>query len=163
MTPKFTGFLRIAFLVGALIAFVPLSASAETIVSGAGGGAFPPDTSFNGIPINALQFGYGLQIEETGSAIGQFCTVLLGAAVGDIRQRIIIDGVVSSGSRTAANAATYSGIVTVNLGDGTPPAAGVPFTATIVTDANDQGTLALIIGETTLPTAGVNEGSQTVK
>jgi hypothetical protein len=163
MTLKFTDFLRITFLFGALIAFNPLSASAETIVSGAGGGAFPPETSFNGVPINALEFGYGLQIEDSGGAIGQFCTVLLGAAVGDIRPRIIIDGVVSSGSRTAANAATYSGIVTINMGDGTPPAAGVPFTATIVTDGNDQGTLGLVIGETTLPTAGVNEGSQTVK
>lgn len=163
MTPKMTGFLKIAFLAGALIAFVPSSACAETIVTGAGGGAFPPETSFNGIPINALEFGYGLQIEDTGGAIGQFCTVLLGAAVGDIRQRIVIDGVVSGGSRTAANAATYSGIVTVNMGDGTPPAAGVPFTATIVTDANDQGTLGLVIGQTTLPNAIVNEGSQTVK
>ena len=43
MTPKSTGFLKIAFLIGALIAFAPLSAAVETIVSGGGGGLFPPD------------------------------------------------------------------------------------------------------------------------
>jgi hypothetical protein len=74
-----------------------------------------------------------------------------------LMQRIVFEGFASSGSRTAANAATFSGIVTIN------GAGGVPFTAAVVTDANDQGTLGLVIGRTTLPNAGVNEGSQTIE
>jgi hypothetical protein len=39
----------------------------------------------------------------------------------------------------------------------------VPFTATITTDANDQGWIGLVIGVTTLPNATVNAGSMTIQ
>jgi hypothetical protein len=136
----------------------PAPSLGAAIVSGGGGGLFPSGTTFNGVPISALQFGFGLDIGPTGGAVvGQFEAVLLGIPVGGVQQRIVIEGTVSSGSWTAANAATYSGVATV---DG---AGAVPFTATVVTDANGQGTLALVIGGTTLPTAAVSEGTQTVK
>ena len=46
---------------------------------------------------------------------------------------------------------------------GTPPTPGVPFTATITTDANDQGEIGLLLGLTALPNATVNAGSMTIK
>jgi hypothetical protein len=134
---------------------------AETIVTGAGGGLFPPDTTFNGVPIVGLEFGYGVNIAST--TLGQFSTVLLGPVVGGVQQRIIITGEATSGQRTAANVAVLSGTVTVDLGGGAPPTPGVPFTATVTIDANDQGSLGLVIGATSLPSAAVNEGSMTIR
>jgi hypothetical protein len=49
------------------------------------------------------------------------------------------------------------------MGDGTPPLPAVPFTATITTDANDQGTIGLVLGLTTLPNATINQGSMTIE
>jgi hypothetical protein len=141
---------------------VPASAQSTSVTVGAGG-IYPPGTTFNGVPINALQSGYGVDIATDASALGQFCTVLLGVNALGLQQNIVIVGKASSGSRTAANIATFSGTCSVNMGDGTPPTLGVPFTATITTDANDQGGIGLVIGITTLPSAVVNVGSMTIK
>jgi hypothetical protein len=136
--------------------------SPPTLVGVGAGGVYPDGTTFNGVPISGLQSGYGVEITGT-SALGQFCTVLLGIAVGGLEQNIIIEGKAASGSRTAANTVTFSGTATVNMGDGTPPTPGVAFTATITTNASDQGTIGLVIGATTLPNAVVNSGSMTIK
>jgi hypothetical protein len=39
----------------------------------------------------------------------------------------------------------------------------VPYTVTLVADANGRGTLMLVLGTTTLPAATVNEGSMTIE
>jgi hypothetical protein len=49
------------------------------------------------------------------------------------------------------------------MGDGTPPMPGVPFTATVITDANNHGTIGLVIGLTILPNATVSAGSMTIQ
>jgi hypothetical protein len=139
----------------------PASAQSSTVTVGAGG-VYPPGTSFGGIPINGLQAGYGVEITNP-SALGQFCTVLLGVNALGIQQNITIEGKAGSGSRPAGNFATFTGTCTVDMGDGTPPTPGVPFTATITTDANDQGWIGLVIGVTTLPNATVNAGSMTIQ
>lgn len=133
----------------------------ETIVTGGAGGIYPPNTTFNAVPISGLEIGYGLNIANP--TLGQFSIVLLGVAIGEIQQRITIAGEATSGQKNAPNVAVFSGTVTVDLGDGTPPTPGVPFTATVTTDANDQGTLGLVIGVNNLPNAVVNQGTQTVK
>ncbi len=139
----------------------PASAQSTSVTVGAGG-IYPPGTSFGGVPINALQSSYGVNIKAT-STLGQFCTVLVGVSALGLQQNIVIEGNASSGSRNAANIATFSGTCTVNMGDGTPPTLGVPFTATITTDANNQGGIGLVIGVTTLPSAVVNAGSMTIQ
>jgi hypothetical protein len=141
---------------------VPASAQSTSVTVGVGG-IYPPGTTFNGVPINALQSGYGVEVATDGSALGQFSTVLLGVNALGLQQNIAIVGKATSGSRTAANIATFSGTCSVDMGDGTPPTPGVPFTVTITTDANDQGSIGLVIGLTTLPTAVVNAGSMTIK
>ena len=140
---------------------VPGSAQSTLVTVGAGG-VYPSGTSFGGVAINGLQSGDGVEITGT-SALGQFCTVLLGVNALGLQQNIIIEGTASSGSQTAANVATFSGTCTVNMGDGTPPIPGVPFSATITTGANDQGSIGLVIGLTTLPSATVNAGSITIE
>ncbi|PYQ32423.1 MAG: hypothetical protein DMF57_13140 [Acidobacteria bacterium] len=141
----------------ALVLLPPAAFAQETCVT------VGADTTFKGLPINGLQSGYGIGIASTGSALGQFCTVLLGINSMGLQQNIIIEGVATSGSQPAGNIATFSGTCTVNMGDGSPPLPGVPFTATITTNAFDQGTIGLILGDTTLPAATINQGSMTIQ
>jgi hypothetical protein len=133
------------------------TAHAQALVSVGAGGLYPPGTVFNSVPITGLQSGYGIEITSTGSAIGQFCTILLGLA----GERIAIEGNASSGSRLAPNIVTFSGTCSVNGPTGRT--AGVPFTATVTTDINDQGSIGLIIGANKLPDGIVTTGSMTIK
>jgi hypothetical protein len=135
----------------------------ETSVTVGAGGIFPAGTTFNGVPLNGLQSGYGVEIGATGSALGQFCTTLIGVSLTGAPVNIVVEGKATGGTRTAANIATFSGTCSINMGDGTPPLVGVPFNATIATNANDQGSIGLILGQTTLPAATVNQGSMTIK
>lgn len=144
-----------------LICAWPVMAGQETTVGAGAGGIFPPGTSFNGVPISGLEAGFGLELED-GHGLGEFCVILLGTSLLGIEQTIVIEGKVTAGAQTAANVATFSGTVTVNMGDGTVPTVGVPFTATVMTNADDQGTLGLIIGDTTLPNATIDAGSMTI-
>jgi Ice-binding-like len=124
-----------------------------TLVTAGAGGVYPDGTTFSGVPINGLQAGYGVEINGP-SAIGQFTTILLGVSNG---VTIVIEGNATSGSRNAANIATFSGTCMVNGGS------GIPCTATITTNASDQGTIGLVIGATTLPNAVVSAGTMTIK
>ncbi len=141
----------------------PLAAQSDINVTAAAGGIYPPGASYNGIPLNGLRFGIGITLLGNGSAEGQFQTTLLGVSALGLTQYIKVDGTASSGSSSAANTATFSGTCTVDMGGGTPPAPGVPFTVIVVTNADDQGTLTLTLGLTNLPAATVNTGTMTIK
>jgi hypothetical protein len=134
-----------------------------TSVTGAGGGIYPSGTTFNGVPLNGLQFASGVEIRGDGSAIGQFTSLLLGTSVLGVKQKIAVECKATTGSRTAANIATFSGTCTLDMGDGTPPLPNVPFTATVTINDRDQGSLGLVLSATTLPAATVNEGSMTIE
>jgi hypothetical protein len=142
---------------------IPCVALADTSVTGAVGGRDPSGTSFNGVPIHGLNAGLGVKIVHTGSTRGHVSIGLLGTSLAGLEQRIVIEGEPNAGQRTATNIPSYSGTCSVNMGDRTPPTPGVPFTATVTTDENEQGTFALVIGAGTLPGAVINEGSQTIR
>jgi len=146
-----------------LSAFIAGPAAGQANVTVSAGGVYPAGTLFSSVPINALQSGYGVEIAANGSAVGQFCTILVGVNARGIQQNITIVGKASVGSKTAINIVRFSGTCSVDMGDGTLAAPGVPFTAAITTDTNDQGTIGLVIGATTLPNAVVNAGSMTIK
>jgi hypothetical protein len=97
-------------------------------------------------------------IAQDGSATGQFQAVLLGSSLLGTPQNITVEGEVSSGSVPAEGSATFSGTATVDMGDGTLPLAGVPFTVTV-----SAGSLGLILNAVALPTATVTAGSITIK
>lgn len=139
------------------------AAAADTSVTVGAGGIYPDGTTFLGLSINGLQAGYGLEIAEGGAALGQFCTILLGVNDLGLQQNVTIVGQATSGSRTADNVVTFSGTCSVDMGDGTAPLPGIPFTAVVATDANDQGTIGLKIGDTQLPDALMNSGTMTIK
>jgi len=63
-----------------------------------------------------------------------------------------------TGTLTLGGASTFSGTATVDMGDGTLPLSGVPFTVTA-----SAGSLGLILNAVALPTATVTAGSITLK
>ncbi len=144
------------------LAGTPAFAQEDTFVTGAGAGVYPADTSFNSVPLSGLTFGMGVTIAG-GTAAGQFQTTLLGTSALGQPQEIVVEGKPTSGSSSSATTATFSGTTTIDMGDGTAPLTGVPFTVTIVTNADGQGSLTLVLGSTTLPAATINEGTMAIK
>jgi hypothetical protein len=136
-------------------------AGEEMLVTAGASGIFPPGATFAGVSIRGLEFAFGLELED-GVGLGELSVVLLGVGDGGVQTRIVIEGKATAGTGTAGQTATFSGTCSVSLVEGADPTPGVPFTATVTLDANDQGTLGLVLGETTLPDATVNGGSMTL-
>jgi len=128
------------------------------VATGAGAGIFPSGASLNGIPLNGLQFGKGVDIPGDGSATGDFQALLLGTSLLGQPQKINIVGKASSGSLNPDGSAIFAGLSTVDMGDGTAPLTGVPCSITATT----QG-LQLILGNTTLPATTLTAGSITIQ
>ena len=152
-----------ALSLSVLAALPQPAVAAETRVSAAGEGIYPADTTFNSISIRGLEFGFGLELSDVGDKVGHIMVTLLGISSAGLEQDIVIEVEVTGGSRTAANVAVISGTCTIDMGTGTPPVPGGPFTATVTTNANDQGTIGLAIGDITLPSANVTDGSMTIR
>jgi hypothetical protein len=150
-------------VIGGLLGLPGAAAAADQSLATAGaGGLYPPGTSFSGVNLNGLQLGVGAEINLDGSGLGNFTAVLLGVSVLGVEQRITIEGQVTGGTRTA-NVAVISGASTLDLGDGSAPTPGVPFTATLTSNGTGLGTVGLVIGVTTVPNATLNAGSLTIK
>src|SRR5437899_2582163 len=150
-----------------LIASLAIAGSAfaqsDTSATTAAKGTFPSGTSFNGLPISALQIATGVIVAADGSgAEGKLTIALTATTLLGGQQIINIEADISGGQRAATNVAIVSGTGTVDMGDGTPPLPGVPIIATITTDSNHLGTVGLAIGATTLPSATIGDGSMTV-
>jgi len=142
-----------------IMAPVPVAAQGNgSAVAGAAEAMFPGGATFNGIPLHGLTLGQGLFIAGDGSATGQFQAVLLGTSLLGAPQDVTVEGEVSSGLLAVGGSATFSGTASVDMGDGTLPLLGVPFSVTAST-----GSLALILGATDLPTASVSAGSTTIE
>src|SRR5438093_5683398 len=127
-------------------------------VTGAAEGIFSNGATFNGVPLSGLTAGQGIFIAPDGSATGQFQAVLVGTSLLGTPQNVVVEGEVRNGSFGGDVTATFSGAATVNMGDGTLPLVGVPFTVTAST-----GSLALILDVTALPAATVTAGSITIE
>ena len=152
------GFASMAILgLANLMAPAPVAAQ-DVGVTGAAQATLPDGASFNGLRLTGLTLGQGMFIAQDGSATGQFQAVLLGTSLLGAAQNITVEGEVSGGSVGADGSATFSGTATVDMGDGTLPLPGVPFTVTA-----SAGSLGLILNAVALPTATVTAGSITVK
>jgi hypothetical protein len=126
-------------------------------VTGAGAAAFPGGATFNGISLSGLEIGTGVSIASDGAATGRFLAVLLGTSLLGQPREIAVDGKVSGGSIGPDGSVTFGGTATVDFGDGSLPALGVPFTVTATT-----GSLLLTLGTSTLPSTTLNTGSITI-
>src|SRR3989442_965688 len=83
------------------LSVLPAAAQSETVVAGAGEGIFPSGAVLYGVPLNGLQFAKGITIDASGSATGQFQTLLLGTSLLGQPQNINVEGKASSGTVTA--------------------------------------------------------------
>jgi hypothetical protein len=139
------------------------AAADPTIVTGGAGGTYPPATNFTGVAINGIEAGFGAEVGLGASGLGQFCVTLLGVSSLGLEQNIKLEGEVTTASQPAPNVAILSGTATIDMGDGLPPADGIPFTATVATDASGLGTIGLVTGLASLPDARMDVGSLTIR
>ena len=153
-----TGLVTTLVAVAIVLLWSPVEAqSADGLTAGAGAGVYPSGTTFNGVPITGLRFGIGVALPANGTVSGQFQTVLLGLSALGQPQDISVEGEATSGAVNADGSSTFSGTCTIDLGNGTPPLTGLPFTVTSTTNS-----LLLILGGTSLPAASVAAGSITI-
>ena len=138
-------------------------AQSQPSVAGAGAGVFPAGALLNGVSLSALSFGMGVVIlTNDGTATGTFESTLTGTSLLG-RRNIVVVGNLTSGSGQAGGPATYSGLCSIDLGDGTPLLRGLPFTVIAARLPNTQWGLTLLLGLTLLPAATVNTGSVTIQ
>jgi hypothetical protein len=154
------GFVVTVILGGtSLLAPAPVAAQEDVAgVTGAAEAIFPGGATFNGVPLSGLTLGQGIFLAADGSATGQFQAVLLGTSLLGAPQEVTMEGEVRAGFVSGDGSATFSGTATVDMGDGTLPLPGVPFTVTA-----SPGSLRLLLGATALPTATVTAGSITIE
>ena len=141
-----------------ILAPAPVAGQDAAGVTGAGEAIFSAGATLGGLSLSGLTLGQGVSLAQDGSATGQFQAVLVGASLLGGHQNVTVEGEVRSGFAIAVGSATFSGTATVDMGDGTPPVPGVPFTVTAST-----GGLSLILGGTALPTATLTAGSITIE
>jgi hypothetical protein len=111
------------------------------------------------INLNGLDLGTGVFIESNGSASGVFHAVLTGQSVLGQAQSITVEGNVTQGTfGIDASQADFSGLATIDLGDGTAPLVSVPFTV-----STTAGSMVLAIESTTLPAVGLTSGALTIE
>ena len=107
----------------AAIASSPASVAAQAdggrSVAGAASGVFASDAALGAIPVRGLELGTGVLIEADGSAAGTFYAVLHAVA----GQSLVVEAKIAQGSIAEDGSVTFTGSGTLDLGDGTAPAA----------------------------------------
>jgi hypothetical protein len=111
------------------------------------------------VTLDGLELGTGIFIESNGSATGVFHAVLVGHSLLGQPQNITVEGNVNQGTMAANGlSADFSGVATVDFGDGSAPLPGVPFSV-----STSAGNVVLAIQSTTLPAAGLTSGAVTIE
>ena len=129
------------------------TASDDGSVTGVGVGSFAGRASFAGINLTTFEIATGVITETDGSAKGVFHAVLGGRSLLGTVRIITLDGDVLQGS-TAPGSSSFSGLASLNLGNGLPALPGVPFNV-----ETRDGTMVLTIQSTVLPSAQFSQGT----
>jgi hypothetical protein len=127
-------------------------------VTAAARGSFASGVAFRSVALSAIDLGTGIFIEPDGSASGPFSAVLMGNSLLGQQRNITIDGKALQGAIAPNGRAYFSGVGTMDLGNGTPPIAGVPFSVTTTADS-----LLLSIDSTTFPAVRLTAGTISVE
>jgi hypothetical protein len=125
----------------------------STTITGAATAAYGSGAALGSVAVKSLELGTGVFIEPDGTATGVFSAVLTGKALLGQSRQITINGKVLSGEVAPDGRVYFNGIASVDLGDGTPSLAGVPFS--VSTTGNN---VSLSIDTTTLPPAQLEGG-----
>ena len=145
----------------AAFVFAPVPTTAATeggAITGTAQGIFPAGSTQWPVTLDGLQLGTGVLVEPDNSAVGTFHVVLTGRSLLGARQEITVEGKVSQGTVDQNGTGSFSGIASIDFGDGAPLRPGVPFS--VVTSASS---LVLAIDSTTLPAASLTGGSVTIE
>jgi hypothetical protein len=113
------------------------------VVNGGGQGTFGTDLDDDG-DIDGSHFGMKISIFGNGSAKGHFECNMAGNADILGLPLMAVEGKVTNGSANADESATFSGIATVNLGNGVI-FRDVPFNVTVTAGGPGVGTLTLTV------------------
>ncbi|HYV23502.1 MAG TPA: hypothetical protein VEN31_12710 [Candidatus Bathyarchaeia archaeon] len=150
-----TRLVPLAIFLAVALTFLTLHASAggETDVSGAGEASFADGATYNGLSLSGSTFGFGVTLAGDGTAVGNLDIALVAHSPLGGEQEIVVVGDVRGGRLNVDGSATFGGMATVDLGDGTLPAGDVPFTLTVTA----QG-LQLLLGTTQLPAQSLDLG-----
>jgi len=143
----------------AAVVFAPATstaASTEGTVTGIGSGSFPGRTSFAGVDLSGFEVATGVITESDGTASGAFHAVLAGRTLLGTAQNIAVEGKVLQGT-AGPGTSSFSGLATVDLGNGLPASPGVPFNV-----ETQGGSIVLTIQSTALPSAAFSEGGVTL-
>src|SRR6266446_1956998 len=139
------------------LAATPVVADNEVgTVTGAIAGVFAGSAALAGVSLDGLEVGTGVFISSDGSATGEFHAVLLSSSA--LGRQIVVEGKVSTGAVAPGGQASFGGTATVDLGDGTAPLPGVPFSVAATADS-----LVLVLDAINLPAALVTEGAITIE
>ncbi|HEY2975830.1 MAG TPA: hypothetical protein VGJ48_25170 [Pyrinomonadaceae bacterium] len=142
-------------------AFAPTATTAATeggTITGTAQAIFPTGTMLGPVALDGLQLGTGVIIDPDNSAVGTFHVVLIGRSLLGQPREITVEGKVSQGAVDGNGTASFSGLATLDFGDGAPLRPGVPFNVTTT-----SGSLVLAIESTTLPPASLTGGSVTIE
>jgi hypothetical protein len=117
--------------------------STVTMVNGGGNGTFNSDLDGDN-DIDGSHFGMAISIFANGTANGHFECNMAGNADILGLHLMAVEGKVSNGAANADGSATFSGIATVNLGNGVI-FRGIPFVVTVTAGGPGTGTLQLTV------------------
>jgi hypothetical protein len=137
--------LLLAAILVVAFTLLPLSAAAQsaTRVTGGGTGTFGADLDGDG-DIDGSQFGMGVTIWEESSARGHFLCLMAGRSDILGLPLMAVEGKVNDGRVNDGGSATFSGVATINLGNGQIFRA-VPFAVTVTAGGPGVGTLQLTV------------------
>ena len=144
--------LIVTIIAVATMAFAPehsQAASIESSVTGVGAGTFPSRSNFAGIILSRFDIATGVITDADGSAVGVFHAVLAGRSLLGSARNITLEGNVTQGTGSGG----FSGLASLDLGDGVPAVSGIPFNVEI-----RDGSMILTIQSTLLPAARFDQG-----
>ena len=145
--------LGLTLLVAAIPAAIQATSHDEIEVSAAAAGVFPAGTTFQGIPVSGSTLAFGVLINTSGSAEGDFLIVLAATSLLGSAQEITLEGKVAGGLLNGAGNVTFSGSGALDMGEGAVPTT-VPFVVTTTTEG-----LQITIAGKALPTQTLTNGS----
>ena len=125
--------------------------SGESMATAAGAGPFATTPNLGGVELAGGTFGLGVRT-ASGSGNGDIEIQFNGISLIGMFQQITVTGWITS---VAVNSGTVTmnGTCSLNMGDGTAPATGVPLVVTLTTSG-----LTATIGTTALPTLPKSDG-----
>ena len=151
-----SAFIAIVTLVGVAAAFPRDQAAAiasQNDITAGGAGVFPAGASFQSIQLAGATYGIGVKTYSDGSAIGDLELQLNGTALTGLSQWITVAGWITTGTLNPDGTVTLNGTCSLDMGDGSVPASGVPLVANI-----SASSVQVTVGATAIPALPKSDG-----